>query len=85
MKFERRPQAAEGASKGLHYVDERGAKVVSSSTERSASIGSLDVGLLRWGKNFVFVCLLCFGILILCSFLLKSCTLCFCVFVFLCF
>ena len=46
---------ADGASRGLHYVDERGARIQSLSTGRSASVGSMDVGLLRWGMLIFLV------------------------------
>jgi hypothetical protein len=45
---------AEGAAKGLHYVDERGTKLSSVRTGQQVEIGSSDSGLLRWGEPLPF-------------------------------
>ena len=45
---------AEGAAKGLHYVDERSTLLSNVRTGQQVEIGSSDSGLLRWGEPLPF-------------------------------
>ena len=45
---------AEGATKGLHYVDDQGVCLKSNNTKQAIYINTLDAGLLRWGEPLPF-------------------------------